>query len=411
MILNNIKKIYKIILISMVFLVQPIVVSAKSLETITLEDYTQYFYNRYSKHFDEYGWNLKTPGYGITEFTPATSPRSLMSIAVTYKYRAINNKALQKRLCKTIQQSDNHLFTRPGYTQSFEDAWAQLAMIQMLKQLPDACSRNIERQIYTHITARIKDGILAADTSNRAALSATYWQYSVNQLYQNKWIKKPQKQEYDALIKAKISRVVQQDITPDGWYLENTPRRFNPHYHLVTAFAFMAYGELTGNKSYTSLASKMTTNLRHISFRNGMVEASIDERPVGLGAQFYYGLGLLNYRFGYEDYGTYFNFAKRNHFFADPEYPNRLVYYSTVAQSDPQYHDDYAFTNIAELTAVLPSFENLTIEYKTHLSNIPKRSIDAHNSIKNNGDTIQINNLVFQQTPNGRKTKKTLLDL
>jgi len=138
--------------------------------------------------------------------------------------------------------------------------------------------------------------------------------------------------------------------------------QFNPHYHLITAFAFSSYAEITGDIEFYLMAKKMTKNLRSLTFPNGMLEARIGNRPVGLGAQFYLGAGLLNYKFNFNDYSVYLNYAAGDKFFSDPKYPNRLEYHSTIYNSDPNYHDDISFSNLAELALLTPLINQLSFD-------------------------------------------------
>ncbi len=323
---------------------------ATSLDKINLNDYIAYFYNRYSQHFDKYGLAYKAPGYGVLDFKQAQTAREILSLATYYKYRALRGEARAKFILRAaILNARYELNSRSAKTYSFSDAWAQLAMLDLLKVLPKLLTHQEKEQLYSEISSRIKPGILAPDSSNRAILGAVYWQIIVNDLFNKKLISLEKKQEYNQLIYHKLSSAIQQSIAPDGWYLEGRPLKFNPHYHMVTASALMVYADITNDIQAYLLAKKMTVNLRSVSFPNGMVEARLGQRPVGLGAQFYLGIGLLNYRFGFKDYAAYFNYATGDRFFSDLQHPNRLEYHTTIYNSKPNYHDDISFSNLAEL--------------------------------------------------------------
>ncbi len=367
-------------------------VQAQTQEKIDLKNYLTYFYNRYSQHFDEHGMFFKTPGYGITEFKSPQTAREILSLATYYKYRALQGETKARDIIRqAILNAQQEINSRNYNTQSFSDAWAQMDMISLLDQIPFLLTPIQQDKIYQDIINRIESGIQAPDSSNRAALSAVYWQQIINNLYRKKLIDLSAKNKYDKLIYHKIKQVLINDIDKNYWYLEGSPMQFNPHYHLITAMAFTSYAEITGNIEFYIVAKKMVKNLRQLTFSNGMVEAQIGKRPVGLGAQFYLGLGLLNYKFGFKDYSVFLNYAYGDRFFSDTNYPNRLEYHATLKDSWPNYHDDISFDNLAELALLTPSFKNIIIDLTVdkingasnivYYKNLEIKQIDADYSI------------------------------
>jgi hypothetical protein len=389
----------RFLIIIIILLATPVVVLAKIKST--LESYLEPFYNRYSLQFDRYGLVYATPDYGVKKFEKATSARARMSLATYYRYRAtVGNKSAQIIIRKSIDQANASLDSRLSTSYSFEDAAAQFLMWQMLDDIPLGYSAEQKKYLKTKIVDRAVDGLKAKDTENRAVLSAVYWQAIVNWAHQDRLITSYEKTYFDEKIKNKIDEAVKGSIDANGWYLEGSPQTFNPHYHLVTAFSLMVYGDLVNDKNYSQLAKTMTNNLRQVSFSNGMVEARLGPRPVGLGAQFYLGAGLLNWRFGFSDYGAYLNFARGNRFFSDPKYPNRLEYHSTRVGTAPNFHDDYAFSNLAELALATPFFKSQELKLSTSLK---VKVTDPE--ISNTGQVIIYNHKKITLQPNKISTK------
>jgi len=358
------KKLFILFVVTTTFFSSSFFVASVQAQTkISLKNYLTYFYNRYSQHFDEYGMVFKTPGYGVTKFSQPTTAREILSLATYYKYRALQGEKTARDIIRqAILDAQQEINSRNYNTQSFSDAWAQMTIISLLDQIPFLLTSAEQDKIYQDILARATSGIQAPDSSNRAALSTVYWQQIINNLYHKKLIDLSAKNKYDKLIYHKIKQVLINDIDKNYWYLEGSPMQFNPHYHLITAMAFASYAEITGNIEFYIVAKKMVKNLRQLTFSNGMVEAQIGKRPVGLGAQFYLGLGLLNYKFGFKDYSVFLNYAYGDRFFSDTNYPNRLEYHATLKDSWPNYHDDISFDNLAELALLTPSFKNIIID-------------------------------------------------
>ena len=361
--------------------------------SLTLDGYLRPFYNRYSSYFSEFGDRLQTPGYGKKTFVPPENAREIMSIAMYFSYKAENGDTQARRkIHDSVLAANTEMEGRPSYTQSFEDAIAQFLMVRSMERFSELFSEQEKERVLRDISQRMEDGIRANDTSNRAALSAVYWQYILDQLAHEGYVTTPKEHSRLAqLLANKIQKVIDKDITSNGWYQEGSPARFNPHYHVVTAFSLLAYGEMTNNHEMKQRAHQMTENIRAVSFRNGMIEARMGGRPVGIGSQIYLGAGLLNFSAGKSDFSTYLYYASRGMFFSDPEFPNRLEYHSTEQGTPPEYHDDFAFSNLAELARALPVFSNLSFRYSRILDGYPIVVRDSDMSIINHGDVMWVN--------------------
>ena len=362
----------------------------------TTEQYIADFYNRYSRHFDAAGLVYAVPDYGVEDFKQAETPRELMSLAAYYRFRAIAGEAkAQDIIARAVRQSDDLLSRKSPGSYSFEDANAQFLMWRMINDVPLNMMLSERWGYRQRIMERAENCLAAPDTENRAVLSSAYWQYLADQAANAGLIDSATKDKLDSRIKAKIDTALADSVDADGWYAEGSPKTFNPHYHLITAFYTMAYGELSDQPGYQALAGRMAADLRQLSFANGMVEAGLGPRPVGLGAQFYLGAGLLNWRSGMADYGTYLNYAAGGRFFSDPAWPDRLEYHATLAGKDPSYHDDYAFSNLAELAMSLYYFNHKTIVFSDSLKIPPTAK-----GISNDGSNIVYKDQRFSMRKN-----------
>jgi hypothetical protein len=399
MIRNSINKTLSIIVLATLlfgsFFVMPL--QAEEIEQ-DISGYIEYFYNRYSTHFDEHGYIFKTPGYGITEFSAPSTAREILSLATYYKYRAIAGEDLaMQKIRNAIFTAEDELNSRNYNTQSFSDAWVQMTIMSLIDQIPYLLSDVEANMLLVHIAERAESGIIATDTSNRAALSAVYWQHTLNSLHQKGYLDAVRKSQLDKLIYFKIKSVSDTDVDQYGWYKEGRNMRFNPHYHMITAFCFASYAELTGDIELYLKGKQMTRNLRAISFKNGMIEARIGARPVGLGAQFYLGTALLNKKYGFNDFATYLDYAKLDKFFSDPSFPNRLEYHSTLAGTDPLYHDDISFSNLSELALLTPSMSDFEFNFSGNLNLYHKQISQGDITVKNEGNVVYFNSLKISQ--------------
>ncbi len=366
-------------------------------EEWTLERYVKYFYNRYSAHFDEIGLKYMAPDYGVDYFKSAETPREIMSLAMYYKYRAEEGDSkAEKILYSAILEARKKLMERPMSTLSFEDAEAIFLMLcffeekkleignwklgnglntppsassgQALTHLKGGTKEDVadgrgvlhtplSEDFFKWVAKYIEAGIKAPDTENRAIISAAHWQYIVDYLNAKGYISNIEKKRYGLMIKDKVDFAIKTNIKKGAWYVEGKDDDFTPHYHAVCAYMLMAYYKLTGYSEYKDISFAMYENLKKISFDNGMVEARIGHRPCGLGAQFYFMVGMLGRAFEDSDYTAYLFYGFGSRFFSDQDYPNRLEYHSTIEGTESNFHDDYSFIDVAEIALAIPSLK------------------------------------------------------
>ncbi len=381
------KKLISIFLI-IVILFTPYLISAENKKS-TLDNYIQYFYNRYAQHFTKYSLQYAIPDYGIKKFTKPLQARELISLPFYYKYQALKNNPQALQSIKLgLFDAYQELISRTPESQSFADAETHFLTIRILDEFPDLISSQSKSAILDIIKYYAEDGIKAEDTENRAMVSGTHWQYIVNYLSDNQIISLDKKLNFEELIRTKIDKAIQKSINPNYWYLENNLQDFSVHYHALSAFMLMIYGNLSQQNKYLYLAQKMYQNIKKISFTSGKVPAQLGCRPSGLGAQFYLMTGLLGYYFDDNDYMSYLSFASGNKFFSDPNYPQRLEFHSSIGNSEPNFNDDYAFCDIAELGLIIPKLKNIYLYYKINKIQPIQEFKDNTFYIKNTGQEI-----------------------
>ena len=174
---------------------------AHAAAPMTLPDYLSYFYDRYIANFNEHGWFLKMPGYGVEEFSAPDSARRYLSIAAYYRYATQkNDQTARAKIREAILAAIVDLAARPATNHSFSDAFAQMAILSLTDEIPYLLSDEESSAVYQAIKNRAASGILAPDTSNRAALSAVYWQAIVNNLANKQLLAPAEKSHLDALI-------------------------------------------------------------------------------------------------------------------------------------------------------------------------------------------------------------------
>ncbi|MFC1615308.1 hypothetical protein ACFL2L_00755 [Patescibacteria group bacterium] len=389
-------------------------------EIWTLEKYATYFYNRYSAHFDKNGLFYMAPEYGVTEWKAPKTAREYISLAMYYKYRSQNGDYIARDILKNaIKNAKRELSKRPFITQSFEDAETLFLMVRLLEgENPivsgEALSSPLQRgrgsdedsagldknELLDWIARYVDKGIRVVDTENRAIISAAHWQYIVDYLHIKGKISHLEAKRHSKMIKNKIDFAIRTNITKDGLYVEGRFNDFTPHYHAVSAYMLMFYSKLTGEKKYYNLSFKMYQNLKMISFSNGMVEAKIGHRPVGLGSQFYLMAGMLGKAFNDPDYNVYLFYGFGNRFFSDPSHPNRLEYHSTIEGTSSQFHDDYSFVDAMELALSIPSLRNGDFKFNYYMS-IPEIKVRVGFVKENTGQEIIFEEKKFILGTNG----------
>ena len=386
------KNIFKIIIFILVLISPELflipIVKAENNPS-NLDNYVEYFYNRYSKHFDQNGLIYSQPEYGILEPALPQKIREWISLISYYKYRAMAGDQNAKNIIRFgILNGYNELLNRGSKSQSFQEAEAHFLTIQILKKIPELLKSKTREAIDNIIELYLEDGIKAPDTENRALVSGAHWQYINNYLFEKEIINSEKKKYFDDLIQNKIDMAIAESINSDYWYLENSLQDFSVHYHAVSAFMLMAYGELTEQTKYLDIAQQMYNNLKKITLADGTIPAQIGHRPSALGAQFYLMTGLSAYYFNDNDYMNYLNLTGGNNFFQDPQYPHRLEYHS-----QNKFNDDYAFSDIAELGLIIPKLKNLELYYKINLPQSEQDFIDNTFYIKNTGKEIFLNKI------------------
>ena len=189
------------ILISLLFPANSLFALNKSNDEKNLDNYLEYFYNRYSLHFDDFGLKYRSPTYGIVDFKNPKTAREWMALASYYKYRAINNdKKASRILRRSIFQVYYELSNRPAYTQSFNDSEALFLMIRIIENVPNIISKKERNKILNLINNYLEQGIKANDTENRAIIASAHWQCIVNYLYNKNKIDLDEKNYLNNLI-------------------------------------------------------------------------------------------------------------------------------------------------------------------------------------------------------------------
>ncbi len=360
-----------------------------------IQDYINNTYSRYSKNFDKNGWQYNQPNYSIINKHPNNARE--WSMFASYYFNRTDNEKTKNLVISALNNAISEIQARPTMTQSFNDSIAHFLIYQQKDLLNKSEKQNYNSQLTESLFARININ----DTENRGIIAGILDSYLADKLYENKRI---DKLAYERLInknKQKISKSVTQCINEDGWYFEGDQKYFSTHYHVLSAYLLMFYGDYFNDKGYLSLAKKMTSNIRKMTFKNGFIEAKIGARPIGLGAQTYLMLGALNKRFNHKDYSVYLNYAK-NRFFNDKMFPNKLEFHSTMEGSKPNYHDDIGFSLVAEISKIDKYIAKTKFNKTTKTLNL-KNSFyqDKRFTIKNYGGILIVNDKEFRLSTNG----------
>lgn len=382
-------KLLKFLIIILLIASPPIFSSAENIQ-----NYIKKTSNRYSKHFDKNGWFYTQPSYLTLRKSPKTA-REWMMFASYYFNR--EKKTDKTKIKISINNAYQEIQNRPTTTQSFEDSIAHFLMYTQKNQLGNLFLQELNLQIYNSLNARLK----VKDTENRAIIAGILDSYLAKQLRQENFITKKQYQKLIQKNIKKINKGISKCVDQDFWYFEGQNKYFSAHYHILSAYLLMFYGNYFNNVNYLSLAHKMTENTRKISFENGFIEAKIGMRPIGLGAQTYLMLGLLNKRYNYKDYSVYLNYMKPR-FFYDKANTNRLEFHSTLESSKPNYHDDIGFSLVAEISKLDKKINKTKFKKNPVKLNIKDKIYkDNRFTIQNFGEIIKINNKQYSLATNG----------
>jgi len=340
----------------------PFVTLSLENQPFNLKEYIKFFYTKHSHFLDvTYHQTLKTWHFNTPYYFPKKSwqktnihPRYHISAASFYKFRVSQSPYAQKIVRQAVFDAtlNNKALI---FDQSFNNAIANFLIIRLIEQ-KDLFNQIKKKQILAWIKHRLLPGLLAQDTENRAALAAVYWQYVANYLYAKKMLKFNEFQKIKQLTQNKIDLSIKQTLDKNYYYRENS--LFSLHYHIVETYMLLNYGVMTNNKYYIDLANKMTKIINTLANDDGFLDASLGHRPTGCGAQSYLMAGVLNKYFDNKIQAEKFlNYADGNRFFADPKYPNRLVWYNTSLANPNQFNDDISFVNMAELALMLFDYQ------------------------------------------------------
>jgi hypothetical protein len=403
-----------IVLISISFLITPLPALSSQ---VTLSSYLRPFYSKHSRWLDvTYEPLLKTWHIDIPYYEPEKQwqetinrPRWHMSSASFYKYRLEYSPYARGIVRQAILDSTLNS-KRAIFDQSFDGAIADFLVVRLIEGrdevLPRLYSAQEKRSILAWLKPRLFYGLKAPDTENRAALAGVYWYYVGQYLHKNNFLTNEEWRQVKKLTKQKINLSIEQTLISNqaGAFIFAQPSlrvskanpdraergslrqakikapasllyresgKFSLHYHIVEAYMLLSYGVMAGGQEYIGIARKMTRLVNKLAREDGFLDASLGYRPSGIGAQGYLMAGVLNLYFGDNAQAQKFlNYADNNRFFADPKYPNRLVWFDTSPNiqypiSPPallrkakragniQFNDDISFVNMAELAQIL----------------------------------------------------------
>lgn len=359
---------------------------------LTFEQLARTIDTRYSRQLEASGFAASLPTYGTPRFTPLGPPRDTMLGTAYFRFRAAaGDPAARQRMLDQVAVSAASLAA--GQSASFGSAQAAFLLVRMLDTLPTLWTNAQRQTILQTISTHLSPGLAAPDTENRALTSAAHWQYTVDQLAVEGVLTADDRQRAAAAIKTKVDRAIRESISSDGWYREG--KSFTVHYHVVSAYNLLFYGQQTKQRRYVRLAEKMYANAKRLSLRNGLIEARLGHRPIGLGAQFYIMMGVLGTVFGDRDAPVYFTYAGGSRFFSDRRHPGRLEFHRTIEGQAPYYHDDIATSDVIEMAFVMPGFSvRRSIPTRTYLRPGVIRWQDRDFSIVNDRRTLTVSDLV-----------------
>lgn len=337
----------RIIIFTLITVLLPTSAAARSFD-----NYFQYIYNRYSQHFDQNGLVYAVPDYGIKKMSIPTTSREIISLASYYKFRALNDETEAKNIIKKNIIKSLEIIEKQKYL-SFNDGESLFLSHSISQQIPNLLTLEETVRLNQTILNALENGLLAKDTENRAFISATHFQILSNELFKKGLLEESRKKYLDQLADQKIETATKKSISSQGWYKENGT--IIPHYQAVSAFMLLTYADIMKKKQYHEIAKKLYFNLKKISFSNGLIEAKIGYRPTGLGAQFYLMMAIMSENFADQEKPIFWSYLNQSDFFRDKRFPNRLEYHCTSCSKPSNFHDDYAFSDIAELSYHLSS--------------------------------------------------------
>ncbi len=357
--------------------------------SLTFDQYAANLSSRSARNFMANGQQFAQPEYGIPEFTLATSPRYRMLIAAYFRFQAQDGDVDAIATLKTTTLTAARLLENLLVDPSFENAQAWFLLLRMTEQFPDLFSDEERSTLFAAMASYAAKAVVSPDTENRALITASHWSYIINRLEKQKLLSTAQVAQYRRQLKTMVDRAVAATVTPDRWYRENG--KFSVHYQAVAAFNLLSYARFAKQPREEMIALAMYRNLTLLALKNGMVEARLGARPVGLGAQFYVMMGVMGTIAKDADAPVFFAYAQGDRFFSDKRYPDRLEFHSTKEGSTPQFHDDIAFSDVVELASVLPRFSTgIPIMGRTVLASGTKAKRDGDFAILNTGTSVQV---------------------
>jgi hypothetical protein len=398
------KNIIPVLIICFVFSLFLNILAVRAVETENnLESTVSKYYNKYSLYFDQYGLRYASPTYGVPEFKKPETAREIASLSSYYKYRSVTDQKVRNILRQNILKSLSEITSRDKKTLSFNDTEALFLIARTIEHNPKILSSIEQEYFWYQIEKLIQSGISAPDTENRAIISAVHWQYLLGEVSEKRDVNSLYQMYLKYFIKQKIDTALEDVLVNDRWYLENRKKDFSPHYQAVTALMLTWYFDQTEDEKYLKLAENMYEGLKMISFGNGMVEAKVGQRPVGLGSQFYLMMSTVGSYLNDSDSSIYLDHLTSDNYFSDARYPDRLEFHPTDRSSKIIFHDDYAFSDKAEISLLLDQKKSFT-EINFSKLNQTISYEDSLFKIKNIGNKININNRIFQQTKSGNQT-------
>ena len=362
---------------------------------------------RYSRNFDQHGLVMGAPSYGVSPGTALGYPREQLMAAWYYIPRAKAGDQLARTKIHDIWLQTVQRFSTP-HQSIFSYAQAAAMLVALPQQIPDLFTDSDLTTMRQVLKDELPAATASTETINRGVITAVDWTYVSSQLTAANVISEEQNVTYQKAFRTLLTKSLASCVDGDGWYRENG--KLSLHYQAVTAFHLMWYAALEQSPDDRALATKMFTNLRDLSFENGLIEMRFGVRPIGDSAQMSLMMGGMALALSDSSASAYFSLLHGDQFFQDPANPNRLEYHSTVAGAQPIYEDDIAASGVMMIFGAWP---NIDLTQSMRLDRVIKQSVDQSIGtvhIQNNGHEITVDDTVQKTTStatlrsNGRQT-------
>lgn len=347
--LSQQNKIIRLILISACFFIPQFTQAAD------LENEIQNIYNIYSQYLDTQwetlGWKYSVPSRQYQEINKnsANNIRLQATLATSYRYRtdteainkiriAIDNILGPEALLVNKVPINNQTVS----TRGFGDMIGLYLTLQLLNNRPDIFTNEEQTEIIAQIKEVYPWALVAADTENRALISAAYGLAILRHPLLD--LSQEEKDNYKKQIINKI-KIGLKAIDKQGIYHEDQNKKYSLHYHLVSAMMLSYLGENLPNKQYSSLSKTM---LKYVNKRYalGSLDWQGSERSTGIGLQTVLLRAWGEKYLGNKYWQKYWEQEKTGRGFIDKQNPERLVWRDDI---DKTLNDDYSFINMAEL--------------------------------------------------------------